>query len=62
MTETVRERPKVEVKSISVEAKPRTDMGVGMVEVTVTRSDRKHGSSIVLTSPRNFAFRKEAKR
>ena len=42
----------------SVDVKTRTDVGAGVIEVTVQVDDRPAGSSFVLTSPRNFAFRK----
>jgi hypothetical protein len=43
---------------VNVEVKTRTDVGAGVIEVTVQVDDKPAGSSFVLTSPRNFAFRR----
>lgn len=43
---------------INVEVKTRTDVGLGVIEVIVQVDDQPAGSSLVLTSPRDFAFRK----
>jgi hypothetical protein len=43
---------------VSIEVKTRTDVGAGVIEVTVQVDDKPAGSSFVLTSPRDFAFRK----
>ncbi len=43
---------------VNVEVKTRSDVGAGVIQVTVQVDDQPAGSSFVLTSPRNFAFRK----
>ena len=55
--------PAIKVKApppepVSVTVKPAQNAGVGVYEVTVKIDDRKSGSSIVRTSPRDDAFQK----
>lgn len=51
---TAKSQPETE---IAVSFQPRTDIAAGMVEVTVSVDNERRGSSLVLTSPRTFAFR-----
>jgi len=46
-------------QAVELNVTSREDVAPGMVEVTVFVADQKRGSSLVLTSPRSFAFRKE---
>lgn len=43
---------------VHVDVEPRRDIADGMFEITVTVDHEKKGSTLVLTSPRSFAFRK----
>jgi hypothetical protein len=43
---------------IHVEVKDRPDVGDGIIEVQIQVDDHAKGSSLVITSPRDFAFRK----
>ncbi|MET4368423.1 hypothetical protein ABIA99_001102 [Bradyrhizobium sp. LB12.1] len=43
---------------ISLEVTARNDLAAGMFEVSVTIDNQSKGSSYVLTTPRNLAFRK----
>jgi hypothetical protein len=47
-------------ENIRVKIEPRSDVGKGIYEVHVQLADHPEGSSFVLTSPRDFAFRKTA--
>lgn len=44
--------------TIEVVATPARGKGTGMYEITVSVDHKRKGSSLVLTSPRDFAFRK----
>ena len=44
-------------KDILLEVKARGDVAAGMYEVSVTVDNKSKGSSYVLTTPRNLAFR-----
>lgn len=43
---------------VSLEVKSRRDVANGMYEVRVTVDNQSKGSTYILTSPRNLAFRK----
>lgn len=56
MSDDVDKKPSPSPEPVVVTVKPVEEAGVGVYEVTVKVDDRTPGSSVVRTSPREFAF------